>query len=259
VEGELLMGGDLSLESLQKDVAHAVDDVRQALITHDYSKVIEDLQDDLKKRGPKDNGFEQSLDKALHDQGLLPKVFVEGLDGSGNVVFGDVRGHKFALDKQGKTADGHVPVDLTFPKVLDHFHPVRPPGIGGWLPGLINAKQSSDQDWRSGKTTSNADGSNTYEYKGQLAWAGQKRDVDFTGSEKIDAKGSLLESHVKYDKPINQTFLGPSGDTMHYISNVRQIDSTMQRDGSYVTVITTSDRQTVTFATNSDGKILKVQ
>src|SRR5262249_19687458 len=214
------MGGDMSLETLQKDGAHAVDDFREALTTHDYSKVLEDLQADLKKRGPNDNGFEQFLDKALHDQGLLPKVFLEGLDAKGNIAFSDGRDHKFALDKQGKATDGHIPVEFTFAKVLDHFHPVRPPGIGGFKPGVTNADQSPDhtQDWRSGKTTTNRDHSTTHEYKGQLTYAGRQVHadstgsknidskgsllevhVDFTGSEKIDSKGSLLESHVKYD------------------------------------------------------------
>src|SRR5262249_28569183 len=117
------MGGDLSLETLQKNVAHAVDDFRQALTTHDFSKVLEDLNADLKQRGRQDNGFEQALDKALHDQG----------------------------------------------------------------------------------------------------------------------------------------FLGPSGDTVHYISNVKQIDTTIGRDGNYMTVLTTSDSRTVTFTTNSDGKVLTVK
>lgn len=253
------MGGDLSLETLQKDVANSVEHFREALTTHDYSKVLQDLQEDLQKRGPKDNGFEQALDKALHDGGLLPKVFIEGLDAKGNIAFKDVKGNKFALDKQGKPADGRIPVELTFAKVLDHFHPVRPPGIGGFQPGVINAPQSRDQDWRSGRTTSIRDGSTTHEYKGELAYIGRQFHVGFTASEKIDDTGRLLETHVKYAKPINQTFLGPKGDTLHLISNVKQVDTTIDRYGNYVTRVTTSDLKTVTFTTNPDGKVLRVK
>ncbi len=257
------MGGDLSLESLQKDVASAAEDFREALTTHDFSKVLQDLQDDAKKRGPKDNGFEQGLDKALHDKGLLPRVFLEGLDDKGNIAFKDVKGNKFALDKQGKATDGRVPLEVNFAKVLDHFHPVRPPGIGGFEPGVVAAKsKDQNQDWRSGKTTSNPDKSTDYEYKGQLAWAGGwgggQSNVGFTASEKTDSTGKLLETHVKYDKPIHQTFLGPDGKIQHRISDVRQVDTTIDKDGNYVTTVTAAGGK-VTFKTNSDGKILEIK
>ena len=136
---------------------------------------------------------------------------------------------------------------------------MRPPGIGESKPGLAYARQKDDQDERSNKTTSNRDGSTTYEYKGELAYIGRQFHVGFTGSEKIDSTGKLLETHVKYDKPINQTFLGPSGDTVHLISNVKRIDTSVGGDGNYVTTITTADHRTVTFTTDRDGKILKVK
>src|SRR5215470_11077402 len=98
------MGGDLSLETLHKEVQVAVQDFKEALKTHDFATVILDLKEDLRKRGPNDNGFEQTMDKVLHDQGILPNLFLEGLDDKGHLILKNVKGDKIILDEQGKDA-----------------------------------------------------------------------------------------------------------------------------------------------------------
>jgi len=260
------MGGDLSLETLHKEVQVAVQDFKEALKTHDFATVILDLKEDLRKRGPNDNGFEQTMDKVLHDQGILPNLFLEGLDDKGHLILKNVKGDKIILDEQGKDASGRTPIELSFAMVDGQYNPVRPSGIGEFKPGVITAHGWHAYttygrvgiDSRTGKTTSNSDSSATFEYTGNVSGKPSLSAVPFKASESIDKDGKVIETHVDYSGPLDQTFIGPTGGPVT-ISDVRQMDTTRDQDGYYVTKVTNLAGKVWTFTTSSEGKVLRMK
>jgi len=143
------------------------------------------------------------------------------------------------------------------------YHPVRPPGIGEMRPG---EESSSDKgkgiDWREGRAVNNSDGSTTYQYKGELEdsgfWPWNWGDTNFTAEERVDSKGNLISTHVKYDSKVDQEYVGKNAEKVK-IENVTEVDSRKNGDGNFVTTVTTKDGQKHTFISGPDGKVLDYQ
>src|SRR4029434_891537 len=94
------MTGDLN-----KDVDKAVEDFKQATDKNgngDLSQFIQDLQKDEQARGANDKTFEQAVTRRLHDEGILPKMNIDGTDGQGHLVLKHDDGRTAALDNHGQ-------------------------------------------------------------------------------------------------------------------------------------------------------------
>ncbi|MBI4532596.1 MAG: RHS repeat protein, partial [Candidatus Melainabacteria bacterium] len=91
------------------DLDKAVADFKEGLQTHDFSKVMQDLQEDLQKFGPNNKQFENELTKRLHEQGILKGVDIIGLDQHGHMVLEKGKTHEqIIVDKTGHIQQGEM-------------------------------------------------------------------------------------------------------------------------------------------------------
>jgi hypothetical protein len=137
------------------------------------------------------------------------------------------------------------------------FHPVRPSGLGEVPTGRsVQANKGSGRFWRVTTVLNNAaEGSITYEYRGELEQFGYLgQTVEFSASEKHHGN-RLIWARVAYSTPMHQKFQGPGGKVVK-IWGVARI-KTEYRDSStdYLTTVTTVHGQAHTFTTSASGVV----
>lgn len=176
---------------------------------------------------------------------------------------GKVESFKKATGDTKEDAAGDTNAKVAnFSMTEGNYNPVRPRGLGEFRPGQATSGEKNGIDWRESKTESHGDGSTTYNYKGEVedsGWAPWNwGDTNFSASERIDKNGNVIETHVKYDGSIDQTYSGPNNEKIE-IKSVTQADTTLDKDGNFVTQIKNSDGKIWTFTTSKQGKVLQVK
>jgi len=141
------------------------------------------------------------------------------------------------------------------------FHPIRPSGLGELPTGRsMQADQSPGGYWRVTTVLSNpADGSITYEYRGELEQLGHLgRAVGYAASEKLH-RNRLIWSRVAYSSPMHQKFQCPDGKFVSIWGIIRIKTEYRDLSTGYLTTVTTVHGQAHTFITSSDGLVTRYE
>lgn len=144
----------------------------------------------------------------------------------------------------------------------DVYHVARPIGIGGAIPGWAGS-DNDILDWRETQIVRASNGEITYKYKGEVedssGWTlNLNGDTNFEGQEILDANNNLVSSFIKYESAKDMKFVGVGGQQFA-VSNVVQVRTNRESDGSYTSTITDKKGATRTIKFKSDGTVTEAK
>jgi len=143
----------------------------------------------------------------------------------------------------------------------DVYHVARPLGIGGANPGWAGS-DNDILDWRETQVARASNGNVTYKYKGEIedssGWTlNLNGDTNFEAQEIIDTNNNLVSSFIKYESAKDIKFAGLGGQSFS-VSNVVQVRTNREANGTYVSTITDESGAKRTVKFKADGTVTEV-
>lgn len=259
------------------DVQTIIEDIQTGLKTMRFGPLIDNLSKEREKLGPERfKAFLTALNQGKNTQAenanlakVLPNIQIVDLHPDERVVsFRAISGRTASIDENGKPVHMEKISERGEPLPVERFEaqnglytPLAPPGLGelpagtflpeSWTPHKNTELRVPDGNYnvvyRTGDVRTNADGSKTYNYKGELEtnrdlWQpgsvsfGHIPDTKFQANETISSDSKLLGRHVDYEPQTpRKTFWGyllDGGDYSKYQFTVNRLDLGRWPNGS---------------------------
>ncbi|MBC7998717.1 MAG: hypothetical protein IAF58_12285 [Leptolyngbya sp.] len=140
----------------------------------------------------------------------------------------------------------------------DNYHPARPIGIGGAIPGWAGG-DNGPLDSRTAQVIKGDNGEVTYKYEGEIDDSSYVfnigGDTNFKGQEILDSNNNLVSSSIEYDSSKDMTFLGVGGQPVE-MEDVKTVKTVRGADGNFTSTVTSDDGTVRIFKFKGDGTIL---
>lgn len=141
----------------------------------------------------------------------------------------------------------------------DNYHPARPIGVGGAIPGWAGG-DNGPLDSRTAQVLRGENGEVTYKYEGEIDDSSYVfnigGDTNFKGQEVLDGNNNLVSSSIEYDSSKDMTFLGVGGQPVE-IEDVKTVKTVRGADGNFTSTVTRDDGTVRIFKFKGDGTILE--
>lgn len=164
------------------------------------------------------------------------------------------------VTKVADTSVGVATANVTnFSHSGDIYHPARPIGVGGAIPGWAGG-DNGPLDFRTAQVIKGNNGEVTYKYEGEIDDSTYLfnigGDTNFKGQEVLDANSNLISSSVDYDGSKDMSFIGVGGQPVE-IEDVKTVKTARNADGSFLSTVTTKDGSVRIFKFKADGTVVE--